>query len=283
MENKITVDGKTYNLAWKSRKEYYAKSPTLLPHKFETHEEKFKALNKVAAKTSYRVKNEQIVPIYDQADEGSCTGNALCASAMIINAVNGDPVVVLSRQFNYYNARFAQGQVNIDSGSDSATVIAMALTYGLPRESTFPYGPETFIVNGAAVVPPLAAYVEASNNKSYQWFEITGSGSKRLDAIEAAIQADFPVIFGTSVDNSIFSYQPGQVMGPPTGRIIGGHELTIVAVEFDDKGNRSWLVRNSWGDSWGDKGYFKINDEWLGDAFLIDGVDFLSKADAIIF
>jgi C1A family cysteine protease len=43
------------------------------------------------------------------------------------------------------------------------------------------------------------------------------------------------------------------VMPMPTGNAIGGH--AVVAVGYDDA-KEMLIVRNSWGSSFGDKGYF---------------------------
>lgn len=280
----VNINGVMRNLAWKSRKEYYARNPEILPKKFSDYHEQFKKLNKAGATpTSYRILNEQNVPIYDQAQYGTCTENSLCAAVMITNAVNGQPIVVLSRLFGYYNALLAQNTLGQDAGSDSATVIATLLQYGVPRESSFPYTQANFINNGISTCPPIEVFSEASNNRNFSWLNIEGSGTNRLNQIKTALLANHTVIFGTQLDNSIFSYVPGTIMGPPTGEIIGGHELTVVSYQIDSSGNESYLIRNSWGTSWGMNGYFWMSASWLGDANLIDGVDLISAANTIIF
>jgi C1A family cysteine protease len=44
---------------------------------------------------------------------------------------------------------------------------------------------------------------------------------------------------------------------------LGGH--AIVCVGYDDK-KKVWIMRNSWGETWGDKGYFYLPQEYLTDA-----------------
>jgi hypothetical protein len=41
-----------------------------------------------------------------------------------------------------------------------------------------------------------------------------------------------------------------------TGKKLGGHAVSLVG--YDDAA-RAWIVRNSWGEDWGDKGFFKIS------------------------
>jgi C1A family cysteine protease len=55
--------------------------------------------------------------------------------------------------------------------------------------------------------------------------------------------------------------QTGNVPMPaPSESAIGGH--AVLAVGYDDK-HRQFLVRNSWGSSWGKKGYCHMPYEYL--------------------
>ena len=48
---------------------------------------------------------------------------------------------------------------------------------------------------------------------------------------------------------------------PESGeKVVGGH--AVLCVGYDDK-SRTFLIRNSWGKSWGLKGYFKMPYSYL--------------------
>jgi len=59
-----------------------------------------------------------------------------------------------------------------------------------------------------------------------------------------------------TVYEDFVAYKSG-VYEHKTGRALGGHAIKIVGYGVED-GTEYWLVMNSWNDSWGDNGYFKI-------------------------
>ena len=56
-------------------------------------------------------------------------------------------------------------------------------------------------------------------------------------------------------------------MPKPKERQLGGH--AVLAVGYDDPTSR-FIVRNSWGDKWGNAGYFTMPYDYLTDANLSD-------------
>lgn len=59
-----------------------------------------------------------------------------------------------------------------------------------------------------------------------------------------------------TVYEDFFAYKKG-VYQHVTGSQLGGHAIKIIGWGVE-KGTKYWLCANSWNDSWGDKGYFKI-------------------------
>jgi len=52
-----------------------------------------------------------------------------------------------------------------------------------------------------------------------------------------------------------FLFYKGGVYSHTTGSQLGGHAITMMG--WDDEA-KAWIVRNSWGEDWGEKGYFRI-------------------------
>ena len=75
--------------------------------------------------------------------------------------------------------------------------------------------------------------------------------------IKEAVYHIGPVLFGITVDESIYSPVRG-VVPEPQGRELGGHAMIIVGFDDNKKclGSRgAFLVKNSWGRSYGSRGY----------------------------
>ena len=56
-------------------------------------------------------------------------------------------------------------------------------------------------------------------------------------------------------------------MQMPSGSAVGGH--AVIAVGYDDSTSRI-TVQNSWGTSWGDKGYFYMPYQYITNTNLAD-------------
>jgi len=82
-------------------------------------------------------------------------------------------------------------------------------------------------------------------------------------AMIAAIQ-DGPIAVAFWVCNSFFSYKSGIYKCDCAANGVGLHAVT--AVGFDNTGGvcNKWIVKNSWGTSWGNAGFFEIGCDQCG-------------------
>lgn len=188
----------------------------------------------------------QCSPIEDQGDLGSCTANALTGNLEFLEMKGGIPYWDVSRLFIYYNERKIEGDIPDDSGAQLRDGIKSLVTYGYCSEKRVPYNIARF-----AKKPSCIAYTEASKHKISTYYSI-----KSMDEMNHCLADGYPFVFGFSVYESFESDQVANTgivpMPKPGETMVGGHAVCAVGYDQDKK----WfIVRNSWGTSWGDKGY----------------------------
>lgn len=85
--------------------------------------------------------------------------------------------------------------------------------------------------------------------------------SRKEEQIRAEIIKNGPVVAGFTVFEDFVAYKSG-VYKHTTGKALGGHAVRIIGFgeEEDSTGNKIpyWLIANSWNETWGDKGLFKM-------------------------
>ena len=196
--------------------------------------------------------NDSMIPIFDQLQQGSCTGNGGCFQAAWLEHQAGH-TKTFSRQFLYNVTRILENMLSEDSGCEPRDVFRALAKYGVCEESFFPYDE-----NKLTVTPPKAAYDAALAHKALMYFRCAS-----LSTIKQSIVDGFPVGFGFQVYESFMSDEvarTGLAPMPTRGEAQdGGHY--VVCTGYDDTkkiGNMigACKVRNSWGSNFGQAGYF---------------------------
>jgi C1A family cysteine protease len=207
-------------------------------------------------------------PVFDQGQVGSCTGNAaagafeflqlkeLKAATPGVEEFDPSKYDPASRLFIYYNERRLDHDTEEDAGATLHDAVCSLLYYGCCPESVWPY-----VESQALVEPSEAAYQAALSHKISKYYRFAD-----LEHIKHSIASGYPVIIGISIYESFESDEvaaTGLVPMPgPNEQYLGGHAVMIVGYD-DTKGHV--IVRNSWGTSWGDKGYFYLPYEYMND------------------
>lgn len=195
-------------------------------------------------------------PTYDQGKLGSCTANAI-AGALEFDQIKEDlsPIFVPSRLFIYYNERVIEGTVSSDSGAQIRDGIKSVAKQGACDETEWPYDISKFTAQ-----PPATCYEDALKHRAITYKRVTRS----LQNLKGCLAEGYPFIFGFTVYESFESdavAKTGVVPLPQADeKVLGGH--AVVAVGYDDSTQR-FLVRNSWGSSWGQEGYFTMPYTYL--------------------
>lgn len=190
----------------------------------------------------------QCPTVYDQADLGSCTANAASGLAQFIMKKAGYPDWFPSRLALYWWNRLQEGTVNSDSGASLHDAMNTLVRFGVPHESLWQYDTTKFKVK-----PAKAVWSDAYWHSIQQGLAV----DQNIDHIKARLAEGFPIIFGFTVYESFESdaVAASGIMPMPQAneQIMGGH--AVMAVGYDDT-TRMIKVRNSWGPTWGKKGYF---------------------------
>ncbi len=193
--------------------------------------------------------------VYDQGELGSCTANAIAAAFEYEQDRQGLQDFMPSRLFIYYNERVIEGTVDSDSGAMIRDGIKSVAKLGVCTETTWPYEIAKF-----AAKPPDDAFTEATQHTAAVYRRVTATPEQ----LKGCLAAGSPIVFGFSVYQSFESAEvakSGEAQIPAADDVlIGGH--AVVAVGYDDADER-FVVRNSWGPSWGQEGYFTLPYDYL--------------------
>ena len=116
-------------------------------------------------------------------------------------------------------------------------------------------GNETELHAAISDKPSEAALTQAKKHIINRYCKLTLDNG--LADLKLSLSKGFPVIFGMMVPRSFYSTTTSGVftMPKPDEIRLGGHAL--LAVGYDDE-KQHFIVRNSWGEEFGDKGYCYI-------------------------
>jgi len=195
-------------------------------------------------------------PIEDQGDLGSCTSFAAGAAFRFDMRKQGLTDYVPSHLFEYYNAR-ARNSKGQDIGATIKAAIKAINTYGICPEGEWPYNISNF-----ASKPPKKCYDDALQDRAIKYQSV----AQNITVMKNCVAQELPFVIGISVYESFESQQvatTGIVPLPKNNeQLLGGHALMVVGYRDSDL---HFIVRNSWGSSFGDGGYVYLPYAYLQD------------------
>jgi len=193
-------------------------------------------------------------PVEDQGQLGSCTANALVGALEFLEPKDGARFSDLSRLFVYYNERVIEGTVDQDSGAFIRDGIKSLAHQGVCTEPEWPYKISRFTKK-----PSQSCYRTAKKHRILSYHRIS-----TVDEMRNCLADGFPFVFGFTVYDAFESAAVARSgvlnMPGPKEKMAGGH--AVMAVGYDD-GARRFVIRNSWGNDWGQKGYFTMPYDYL--------------------
>jgi C1A family cysteine protease len=214
--------------------------------------------------------------IEDQGALGSCTAHAGAGIVEYYEKRAFEKHIDVSRLFLYKVTRNLLRWTG-DTGAFLRNTMGALVLIGVPPEEYWPYKAADFDKE-----PPAFCYAFAQNYQTIKYYRHDPPRAQKdtvLNRIKKYLAAGHPAMFGFTVYSSIEQAdKTGKIPYPAKGdKIEGGH--AIAAVGYDDKmkikntgkggieTTGALLIRNSWGDVWGDAGY-----GWLPYEYVLKGL-----------
>ena len=267
------------------------------------HLEVQKALQKIKAHliTKVDLRKKLTSEIINQGLLNSCSACAISVAAELYLIKDEQPFIDenasnidASQMFVYYNERVKEGNVDLNVPVYIKDGIKSLFKNGICSEKSWPYPEMALPANLMEVVrtgtlqeitatlqqvmadheteihaaiserPTDAAVTQAGKHIITRYCKLTAD--KNLDELKLALTKGMPFIFGMMVPKSFYAITTNGMMTMPSIDEVrlGGHAL--LAVGFDDD-KQVFIVRNSWGEEFGDKGYCYIPYEFITGKF----------------
>lgn len=186
-----------------------------------------------------------VTAVKDQGQCGSCWSFSTTGALEGAHFLSGKPLVALSEQ-NLMDCSTAYGNNGCDGGLMEYAYEYIIKNKGIDSEASYPYQAQEGRCR-------FSAANVAATESSYKTIP-AGSESSLL----AAVTQKGPVAVAIDASHSSFQfYSSGVYYEPDCSSENLDHG--VLAVGFGtENGQDYWLVKNSWGASWGDQGYIKM-------------------------
>lgn len=228
-------------------------------------DEEYVAIESIASSIDLR---SHFTSIKNQGEMGACSVFSLVSIFEYILKKNKQQESDLSEQFVYYNARKIHQMTDCDCGSSLYDVVQTMKKEGVCLEKLFPYDPKS-----VSLAPSDAAYSDALSRVVLKAKTVKRS----LKDIKSALCEGYPVAISLKIFDSFEAYD-GFVRVPSEDEIenatSGNHAMVICG--YDDE-TRFFVVRNSWGTRFGDRGYCYIPYGYIDNEKLLNGACIITE------
>jgi C1A family cysteine protease len=195
-------------------------------------------------------------PITNQGMSNACVGFSMADGLGEFLAKKQGRPMDLSPRYIWNLSRHNDKSLHENTGTWPHVAMKMADNLGFALQSDFPMPSAAATENEKTFMPLVTerpsndVVAKAKKNRLFKgWKPITS-----VHAMKKSLAEGMPVVFGIAVYPSIAQANDTGIIPMPRANeeFEGGH--AIVAVGYDNA-KRQFIIRNSWGTEWGDKGY----------------------------
>ncbi|KAL3533800.1 hypothetical protein ACH5RR_007321 [Cinchona calisaya] len=204
---------------------------------------KYKNVTAVPTTVDWRKKGA-VTPIKDQGQCGSCWAFSAIAATEGITKLSTGKLISLSEQEIMDCDRTSQDQ-GCNGGEMEDAFEFMVKNKGVASEATYPYT----AVDGTCSKTKEASH--AAKIKGYEKVPVNNEAAL-LKAV-----ANQPVSVAIDASGMAFQFYSSGVFTGDCGTELD-HGVTAVGYGTTSDGTKYWLVKNSWGASWGESGYIRM-------------------------
>lgn len=226
--------------------------------------------------------------VKDQGQQGSCLSFTLTSIFEYMLHVSKAEDCDLSEAFLYYNARNIDntGDVDttVDTGSRFHPAIDSLRKFGIALEKFCPYNEGVYDQR-----PSDEAYADAEKRKLMKALNVKIT----LNDFKSALSEGYPIATSFTLYDSFDQARSNGFVPLPTSEEIAQANISeredtrdrhsrhaMVIVGYSDQ-LQMFLVRNSWGEDWGDKGYCYIPYGYIEQAGLVNFACIITEVASI--
>ncbi|KAJ0017635.1 hypothetical protein Pint_10426 [Pistacia integerrima] len=201
----------------------------------------YENLTEVPTSLDWREK-DAVTQVKDQGNCGCCWAFSAVAAMEGITQIKTGKLISLSEQ------QLLDCSTNGNNQGCNGGMMENAYNYiinnqGLTSETNYPYQATEGTCDTQQETAPAA---------QIQSYEKVPSNNE-----EALLQAVAKQPVSVAIDSSGFRYYNGGVFDGNCGTNLN-HAVTIIGYGTADDGTKYWLIKNSWGQTWGENGYMRI-------------------------
>lgn len=209
----------------------------------------------------------------DQMNSEGCVGFTLAGAAYTRLQSLGFPVEEFSAMAPYTLARMLEGIYKNkplpDQGSYPFLAVSGLQRFGLPTEKAWPF--DWNYRERISQEIPVDVFQKASQFRISWFARIDAEGDERVRICKRALSSGHPVPLGMMVGDEFKRYRKG--LGPVGVELgdVSGHMTYLVGYEDDGE---VFIGANSWGEDYGDQGFYRIHRSKLEHESTSDLYDF---------